>query len=978
MAEQVSESPLVVLDRIKVNQKLGENMNVPGVLSDIGLFVQMGVTKLPETSKYLKNFGLQKNVRTTLLYRIREGYQRKDTKGVLQDLSIAEAIGMSEMPEVAPYLTYIQTNLKNESEKPAPKKAAIKKPKQRHLKRRLALAAATGLVAFTSLSGSVAPTPKVGLGSSGEQAASQSDTLSEIEAASEGKEVTASPDFKQLIKPFVEEAMKRRSERAANDPEYYNRVDKELNQDRVNILLYGYGEEWTGGAMDQPTFGSHSIFSINLKTGKIDLVSPTHDTRAPEIEQFLKKNGKEARPTRMDRAYEIGGYDLMRQVLEDATGLSVDYQIRAEDTLIKYLVDNLGGINVDIPFDVNTKQFRDDGKMYPPHQFSKGTQKMDGITALQFIKAWSDPVDPTKERNIRKHLAMKAIFDQVKQKTKEGDRMFGINMFSLLATENLKGNIGFDFDEKQFIFPMLGNLGKLGKLDLSIDKTIFVVDPAIGDGGVQWITANAAENPITQKDVENGVYGQDLAMEIPFNANPYSSNLVRDYWKSVRDLIQSRLGKPQQPAIGEQESPPPAATAIATLKPEPSSTPTEKPQPTATSTAIPPPTTTPTEIPKPPPTPEVKTFKKDILRNQIAPLIYAKIERIRAERETNDPEYYNRIDKELNEGKINILVTGGREDDDLTDSIQLFSWDFATNSLYVISIPRDLQSPEVLQKTKSQVDSKINQATHFNRNNLKQPDPALLKLAVENATGISVDLYMHLGFSFFKDAINKTVKTIDVVLDKDIEDNLYPTEDNWYKRIFYRKGKNTLNGEQALEVARVRHIDSDYERSKRQQMIIEALIKKILSDNFFNQFRHLSTLRDDWYENVLGKSTIKPDFDLDGLFFNDLGRLAQNIPQMFWDKLSGQAKMAEMPTIFTTGLTNRNYVIGAGIKNAKGEESFNTKISGGNPNTSNPRKDYWKKSRDFTKKFITENAGEPPEEEEIQIEIPANSENPTS
>ncbi|KKW18950.1 MAG: hypothetical protein UY61_C0072G0001, partial [Candidatus Adlerbacteria bacterium GW2011_GWC1_50_9] len=95
----------------------------------------------------------------------------------------------------------------------------------------------------------------------------------------------------------------------------------------------------------------------------------------------------------------------------------------------------------------------------------------------------------------------------------------------------------------------------------------------------------------------------------------------------------------------------------------------------------------------------VKTFKKDILREQLTPIIYSKIEQIRAERAAQDPEYYNRINKELNEGKINILITGGREDDPLTDSIQLFSWDPNTNTLYAVAFPRDLQSPEVLNKT---------------------------------------------------------------------------------------------------------------------------------------------------------------------------------------------------------------------------------------------------------------------------------------
>ncbi|OGE78520.1 hypothetical protein A3J19_05150, partial [Candidatus Daviesbacteria bacterium RIFCSPLOWO2_02_FULL_41_8] len=474
-----------------------------------------------------------------------------------------------------------------------------------------------------------------------------------------------------------------------------------------------------------------------------------------------------------------------------------------------------------------------------------------------------------------------------------------------------------------------------------------------------------------------------IAGHLPHQTEAISRTIFKD---AQPPPIVLRIGTAQ---AQEEEQPQATATVVAAPEPELSPAPTEKPKtPTpvpatatatakATATATATATPKPTETPKPTPTPEIRTFKKDILREQIAPIIYAKIQKIRAEKAAGDPDYEQRINKEINEGKINILITGGREDDDLTDSIQLFSWDFATNTLYVISIPRDLQSPEVLQKTKNQVDSKINQATHFSRKDGK-PDPALLKLAVENATGISVDLYMHLGFSFFKDAINKTVKTIDVVLDKDIEDKFYPTEDNWYKTIKYSKGPNKLNGEQALEIARVRHIDSDYERSKRQQMIIEALIKQILSDNFFNQFKHLSTLRDIWYEDVLGKSTIKPDFDLDGLFFDDLGRLVQDIPHMIWGKLSGQAKMAEMPTIFTTGLTNRNYVVDSGIKNANGINSYNTKISGGNPNTANPRRDYWKGPREFVEKFIKGHVGEPPEEEEFQVEMPANEGAPST
>jgi hypothetical protein len=72
-----------------------------------------------------------------------------------------------------------------------------------------------------------------------------------------------------------------------------------------------------------------------------------------------------------------------------------------------------------------------------------------------------------------------------------------------------------------------------------IERSTYIVDPAHGDGGVQWINANAAENPITQKDIDAGMY-PTLAMEVPINANPYG-DLVSGYWQSVRGLVRETL-----------------------------------------------------------------------------------------------------------------------------------------------------------------------------------------------------------------------------------------------------------------------------------------------------------------------------------------------------------------------------------------------------------------------------------------------------
>jgi len=54
------------------------------------------------------------------------------------------------------------------------------------------------------------------------------------------------------------------------------------------------------------------------------------------------------------------------------------------------------------------------------------------------------------------------------------------------------------------------------------------------------VTANAATNAITRKDLAAGRY-PDLSMEIPFDADPYAQDLVVSYWPSVRQVIRRSL-----------------------------------------------------------------------------------------------------------------------------------------------------------------------------------------------------------------------------------------------------------------------------------------------------------------------------------------------------------------------------------------------------------------------------------------------------
>ncbi len=63
-----------------------------------------------------------------------------------------------------------------------------------------------------------------------------------------------------------------------------------------------------------------------------------------------------------------------------------------------------------------------------------------------------------------------------------------------------------------------------------------------------------------------------------------------------------------------------------------------------------------------------------------------------------------------------------------------------------------------------------------------------------------------------------------------------------HNAIVLKPGNQHLNGEEALAVARTRKQDNDIERGKRQQQLIEAMIKKAASIGSLNKMEILSKL----------------------------------------------------------------------------------------------------------------------------------------
>lgn len=355
----------------------------------------------------------------------------------------------------------------------------------------------------------------------------------------------------QLLEPFIEEAAKRRSGRVFKEPEYERSIDWELNKWRVNFVFYGWGETHEPPFTERAFIGSVSIASLDSRTGQVDWISFTHDIRAPEVERYKASLGKhDGNPIKIYRAYHDGGLSLLKEVVENASGLSADFMMAFDDDTLKDVVDVVGGITVDVPEQFDVAGFYFKGKKYEDGRFDKGVQKMDGLRVLQFIK--TVPKTPKGisypkllEHNARKHLVLKTIMDTSQENIK--NPLFLWRIADFLKTQAQNNDLESDFDIQEIftdnLLSLAVGLGRYlttsGENQIGDTRTTtYIVDSAHGDGGVQWV--NSSQNPVIIKELRERRY-PDLSFEVPLNGDPYALDLVKNYWSSVRNLIKRIL-----------------------------------------------------------------------------------------------------------------------------------------------------------------------------------------------------------------------------------------------------------------------------------------------------------------------------------------------------------------------------------------------------------------------------------------------------
>lgn len=174
------------------------------------------------------------------------------------------------------------------------------------------------------------------------------------------------------------------------------------------------------------------------------------------------------------------------------------------------------------------------------------------------------------------------------------------------------------------------------------------------------------------------------------------------------------------------------------------------------------------------------------------------------------PKDLKNFDIKSEEMGLNFLIAG--KNGGLVDTMIYAHVDTSKQRVTLLSIPRDLYVNN----------RKINAVYRFFGINE-------LKRQLGNITGYTIDKYILIDMYAFIDVID-ILGGVDVTLDTALVDPSYKVYDEGtWSTLYYKPGEYHLNGRQALRLARSRHYSSDFERAKRQQLLLDALKEKALS-----------------------------------------------------------------------------------------------------------------------------------------------------
>ncbi len=246
-------------------------------------------------------------------------------------------------------------------------------------------------------------------------------------------------------------------------------------------------------------------------------------------------------------------------------------------------------------------------------------------------------------------------------------------------------------------------------------------------------------------------------------------------------------------------------------------------------------------------------------------------------------------------GRVNVLLAGysvddpGHQGSSLTDSIMVISVDPAAKRAVLLSIPRDLlvDIPGFgYQKINAAYED--GQQENFSQAGYDSGGMGLLEDVIQQNFGIQTDYYGLLDYTAFRDAVN-AVGGVTLTIKSSDPRGLYDP----YTNLKLPNGSVTLNGQQALNLARARgdgpgaygFPGGDFDRTAHQQQLLLALKNKAGGANVILSPLKVAGLADAVGNNVTTDMSLGV---MESLYEDGKGMSNSQIQSVTLNNLNGQ------------------------------------------------------------------------------------------
>jgi LCP family protein required for cell wall assembly len=173
-----------------------------------------------------------------------------------------------------------------------------------------------------------------------------------------------------------------------------------------------------------PLTDSMLLVSLDHRDGSVRTVAMPRDLWSEEYKtkiNALYVYGKERYPNSPQQ--------FPKEVIEEMTGIPINYTLVISLDMVASLVDTLGGVTIEVPesftdtefprADVDIAKVKDPTELYETVTFEKGTEKMSGERILKYVRSRHSQGDTgtDTDRTKRQQLVIRSIADVFKQKS---------------------------------------------------------------------------------------------------------------------------------------------------------------------------------------------------------------------------------------------------------------------------------------------------------------------------------------------------------------------------------------------------------------------------------------------------------------------------------------------------------------------------------------------------------------------------------